>query len=89
MVHTKLAAAGIEVSVGAVAGIMAENGWAVKRIRATIPSDPNKVFADLIGRASLQKHLERAWSETSPTCPGCGQAADFGASDWCVNANRK
>ncbi len=27
MVHTKLAAAGIEVSVGTVAVIMAENGW--------------------------------------------------------------
>jgi putative transposase len=54
MVHTKLAAAGIEVSVGTVAGIMAENGWAAKRLRAfkrtTIPSDPDKVFADLIGR---------------------------------------
>ena len=54
MVHTKLAAAGIEVSVGTVAVIMAENGWAAKRMRAfkrtTIPSDPDKVFADLIGR---------------------------------------
>lgn len=30
MVHTKLAAAGIEVSVGTVAVIMAENGWAAK-----------------------------------------------------------
>ena len=54
MVHAKLAAAGIEVSVGTVAGIMAENGWAAKRMRAfkrtTIPSDPDKVFADLIGR---------------------------------------
>jgi putative transposase len=54
MVHTKLAAAGIEVSVGTVAGIMAENGWTAKRMRAfkrtTIPSDPDKVFADLIGR---------------------------------------
>ncbi|ADX72000.1 transposase [Pseudarthrobacter phenanthrenivorans Sphe3] len=54
MVHTKLAAAGIEVSVGTVAGIMAENGWVAKRMRAfkrtTIPSDPDKVFADLIGR---------------------------------------
>ena len=54
MVHTKLGAAGIEVSVGTVAGIMAENGWAAKRMRAfkrtTIPSDPDKVFADLIGR---------------------------------------
>jgi putative transposase len=33
---------------------MAENGWAAKRLRAfkrtTIPSDPDKVFADLIGR---------------------------------------
>ncbi|MHA7224318.1 IS3 family transposase [Arthrobacter sp. RHLT1-20] len=54
MVHTKLAAAGIEVSVGTIAAIMAENGWAAKRMRAfkrtTIPSDPDKVFADLIGR---------------------------------------
>jgi putative transposase len=54
MVHTKLAAAGIEVSVGTVAAIMAENGWVAKRMRAfkrtTIPSDPDKVFADLIGR---------------------------------------
>jgi transposase InsO family protein len=54
MVHTKLAAAGIGVSVGTVAVIMAENGWAAKRMRAfkrtTIPSDPDKVFADLIGR---------------------------------------
>jgi putative transposase len=54
MVHTKLTAAGIEVSVGTVAGIMAENGWAAKRMRAfkrtTIPSDPDKVFEDLIGR---------------------------------------
>lgn len=44
MVHTKLAAAGVEVSVGTVAAIMAENGWAAKRMRAfkrtTIPSDP-------------------------------------------------
>lgn len=33
---------------------MAENGWAAKRMRAfkrtTIPSDPDKVFEDLIGR---------------------------------------
>ena len=54
MVHAKLAAAGIEVSVGTVAGIMAENGWAAKRMRAfkrtTIASDPDKVFEDLIGR---------------------------------------
>ena len=54
MVHTKLAADGIQVSVGTVAAIMAENGWAAKRMRAfkrtTIPSDPDKVFADLIGR---------------------------------------
>lgn len=54
MVHTKLVAVGVEVSVGTVAAIMAENGWAAKRMRAfkrtTIPSDPEKVFADLIGR---------------------------------------
>jgi putative transposase len=54
MVHAKLAAAGIEVSGGTVAAIMSENGWAVKRMRAfkrtTIPSDPDKVFEDLIGR---------------------------------------
>ena len=54
MVHTKLAATGVEISVGTVAAIMAENGWAAKRMRAfkrtTIPSDPDKVFADLIGR---------------------------------------
>ncbi|MCU1418386.1 MAG: transposase [Schumannella sp.] len=54
MVHIKLTAAGVRVSVGTVAGIMAENGWAAKRMRAfkrtTIPSDPDKVFADLIGR---------------------------------------
>ena len=34
MVHTKLAAAGVEVSVGTVAAIMAENGWAAKRVNA-------------------------------------------------------
>lgn len=54
MVHTKLAAAGVAVSVGTVAAIMAENGWAARRMRAfkrtTIPSDPDKVFSDLIGR---------------------------------------
>lgn len=54
MVHAKLAAAGVQVSVGTVAGIMAENGWAAKRMRAfkrtTIPSDPDKIFQDLIGR---------------------------------------
>ena len=54
MVHTKLAATGVEISVGTVAAIMAENGWAAKRMRAfkrtTIPTDPDKVFADLIGR---------------------------------------
>jgi putative transposase len=54
MVHTKLAADAIQVSVGTVAAIMAENGWAAKRMRGfkrtTIPSDPGKVFADLIGR---------------------------------------
>ena len=54
MVHTKLAATGVKISVGTVAAIMAENGWAAKRMRAfkrtTIPSDPDKVFADLIGR---------------------------------------
>ncbi len=54
MVHDKLTAAGIDVSVGTVAAIMAENGWAAKRMRAfkrtTIPSDPDKVFQDLIGR---------------------------------------
>ena len=40
--------------MGTVAAIMAENAWAAKRMRAfkrtTIPSDPDKVFADLIGR---------------------------------------
>jgi hypothetical protein len=54
MVHAKLTAASIEVAVGTVAGIMAENGWTAKRMRAfkrtTIPVDPDKVFADLIGR---------------------------------------
>ncbi|MHA7294389.1 IS3 family transposase [Arthrobacter sp. HLT1-21] len=54
IVHTKLAGTGVEVSVGTVAKIMAENGWAAERMRAfkrtTIPSDPDKVFADLIGR---------------------------------------
>lgn len=54
MVHTKLLTAGISVSVGTVAGIMAENGWAAKRMRAfkrtTIPSDPDKIFEDLIHR---------------------------------------
>jgi transposase InsO family protein len=53
MVHAKLAAAGVQVSVGTVAGIMAENGRAAKRMRAfkrtTIPSDPDKIFQDLIG----------------------------------------
>ncbi|MHA7294351.1 IS3 family transposase [Arthrobacter sp. HLT1-21] len=46
MVHTKLTAAGVEVSVGTVAAIMAENGWAAKGMRAfkrtTIPSDSDK-----------------------------------------------
>ncbi|MDJ0315382.1 IS3 family transposase [Arthrobacter sp. H35-D1] len=54
MVHTKLAADGVAVSVGTVATIMTENGWAAKRMRAfkrtTIPSDPDKVFKDLIFR---------------------------------------
>ncbi|WP_423185147.1 IS3 family transposase [Arthrobacter sp. NyZ413] len=54
MVHAKLAATGVAISVGTVAAIMAKNGWAAKRMRAfkrtTIPSDPDKVFADLIGR---------------------------------------
>ena len=54
MVHTKLAADGVTVSVGTVATIMAENGWQARRMRAfkrtTIPSDPDKVFKDLIGR---------------------------------------
>jgi putative transposase len=54
MVHAKLAAAGIEVSAGTVAAIMSKNGWTAKRMRAfksmTIPSDPDKVFDDLIGR---------------------------------------
>lgn len=42
MLHAKHAVAGADVSVGTVASIMAENGW--------VPSDPDKVFADLIGR---------------------------------------
>ncbi|AIY03186.1 transposase [Arthrobacter sp. PAMC 25486] len=54
MVHTKLAADGVEVSVGTVATIMAENGWQARRMRAfkrtTIPCDPDAVFKDLIGR---------------------------------------
>jgi len=54
MVHTRPAAAGVKVSGGTVAGIMAENGWAAQRLRAfkrtTLPSDPDKVFGDLIGR---------------------------------------
>ena len=54
MVHAKLTSTGVKISVGTVAAIMAENGWAAKRMRAfkrtTIPSDPDKVFADLIGR---------------------------------------
>lgn len=52
MVHAKLTTAGVQVSLGTVAAIMAENGWGAKRMRAfkrtTIPSDPDKVFADLI-----------------------------------------
>ncbi|WP_158595357.1 hypothetical protein [Galactobacter caseinivorans] len=47
MVHTKLAATGVEISAGTVAAIMADNGWPPKRMRAfkrtTIPSDPDKV----------------------------------------------
>ncbi len=54
MVHAKLHTAGVDISVGTVASIMAENGWAVRRMRAfkrtTIPSDPEKVFKGLIGR---------------------------------------
>lgn len=72
MVHAKLAAAGIEVSVGTVAGIMAENGWAAKRMRAfkrtTIASDPDKVFEDLIGRDFTAEALERVWWAILPTC---------------------
>ena len=53
MVHTKLSAANVEVSVGTVATIMAENEWHAKRMRAfkrtTIPCDPDAVFKDLIG----------------------------------------
>ncbi|WP_346960955.1 hypothetical protein [uncultured Arthrobacter sp.] len=40
--------------MGTVAAIMAENGWAANRMRAfkrtTIPSDPDNIVADLIGR---------------------------------------
>lgn len=54
MVHAKLTTAGVRVSLGTVASIMAENGWVARRMRAfkrtTIPSDPDKVFADLINR---------------------------------------
>lgn len=54
MVHDKLAAKGVQVSLGTVAAIMAENGWQARRMRAfkrtTIPSDPDKCFEDLIGR---------------------------------------
>ncbi|POH56786.1 transposase [Arthrobacter glacialis] len=54
MVHAKLSTAGVEVSVGTVATIMAENGWQARRMRAfkrtTTPCDPDKVFKDLIGR---------------------------------------
>ncbi|WP_181034341.1 IS3 family transposase [Arthrobacter sp. GMC3] len=32
MVHAKLATAGVDVSVGTVASIMAENGWQARRI---------------------------------------------------------
>ncbi|WP_232085323.1 IS3 family transposase, partial [Arthrobacter sp. SO5] len=34
MVHTKLAATGVEISVGTVAAVMTEKGWAAKRMRA-------------------------------------------------------
>lgn len=54
MVHAKLSANGVEVSVGTVASIMAENGWQARRMRAfkrtTIPADHGRVFQDLIGR---------------------------------------
>ncbi|AOT04430.1 transposase (plasmid) [Arthrobacter sp. U41] len=54
MVHDKLTAEGVQVSLGTVAAIMAENGWQARRMRAfkrtTIPSDPDKCFEDLIGR---------------------------------------
>lgn len=54
MVHAKLATTGVDVSVGAVASIMAENGWQARRMRAfkrtTVPGDPEKVFKDLIER---------------------------------------
>ena len=54
MVHDKLIAKGVQVSLGTVAAIMSENGWQARRMRAfkrtTIPSDPDKCFEDLIGR---------------------------------------
>ena len=40
MVHTKLASTGVEVSVGTVAAIMAENGWAAKRMRLQTHDHP-------------------------------------------------
>ena len=53
MVHAKLVTDGVDVSVGTVATIMAENGWVATRMRAfkrsTIPGDPDKAFKDLIG----------------------------------------
>ncbi len=54
MVHTRLAADGVVVSVRTAATIMAKNGWAATRMgafkRTTISSGPDKVFKDLIGR---------------------------------------
>jgi transposase InsO family protein len=73
-------AAGIEVLAGTVAGIMAENGWPAKRMRAfkrtTIPSDPDKVFADLIARDfTAQAPGARLAGDIAGACnPLCGYA---------------
>jgi hypothetical protein len=83
MVHTKLAAAGIEVSVGTVAIIMAENGWAAKRMRAfkrtTIPSDPDK----LRGSYRAGFHLRR------PGNPAGRGHHIFGSVDDYVQSGRR
>jgi hypothetical protein len=55
MVHTKLAAAGVKVSVGTVAGIMAENGWAAQRLRidGSRSSDPAEIDVPLPWNGTL------------------------------------
>lgn len=93
MVHTKLAAAGVEVCVGTVAAIMAENGWAAKnRRRVRIEKRAvSSVYAALssndawivqMGEEPGNQRQARTWRQQIRVIAACRRPHDPRPGDW-------